>query len=257
MSRATGQSVLRGRFSFLFHPISRDALYAAFSDPILGLYTNNASAPLNVRAGLRQLYKFGLYSHCAYINETAGLCANTTVAYEFQPYTVITSDMLSNYSGYTNAIIHNSTFANSSSLGGFSHSAYYLLLLGAVLAIVSLVTSVRSRCRSLVLAYPRLLHRGVIKHTIAFFLSTSCAILASILVLAGSALWTVIIKKAEDINTWSVDVQSVQVPLGIQVSAGHGLYLVWAAFACLVTSIIPYMIRSVPLRRLIPTIPRP
>lgn len=119
-------------------------MYAAFSDPILGLYTNNASAPLNARAGLRQLYKFGLYKHCAYVNETAGLCTNGTAAYGFQPYTVITGDMLSNYSGYTNAIINNATFANSSSLGNNSRSAYYLLLLGAILGVISLVASVRS-----------------------------------------------------------------------------------------------------------------
>ena len=121
----------------------REALHAAFSDPILGLYTDNASAPLNVRAGLRQLYTFGLYSHCAYVNETAGSCANTTAAYQFQPYAVITSDMLSNYSGYTDAIIHNATFADSSSLGASSRSAYYLLLLGSILATISLVTFVR------------------------------------------------------------------------------------------------------------------
>ena len=127
------------------HPIPRDALFSAFSDPILGLYTNNASAPLNVRAGLRQLYKFGLYSHCAYVNKTAGLCSNTTAAYQFQPYMVITNDMLSNYSGYTDAIIHNATFADSSSLGRSSRSAYYLLLLGSILATVSLATLVPSR----------------------------------------------------------------------------------------------------------------
>jgi len=198
-----------------------DALHAAFSDPILGLYTNNASAPLNVRAGLRQLYKFGLYSHCAYVNETAGLCTNTTAAYPFQPYIVITNDMLSNYSGYTDAIIHNATFASSSSLGKSSRSAYYLLLLGSILATISLVT-------------------GVIKHTWTFFVSTSSAIVASIFVLAGSALWTTLIKRAEDINTWTV--RPVQVPLGIEVSTGIGLYLSWAAFACLATSVIPYMI---------------
>lgn len=128
-------------------------MFAAFSDPILGLYTNNASAPLNVRAGLRQLYKFGLYSHCAYVNETAGLCTNTTAAYGFQPYTVINNDMLANYSGYTAAIIHNATFANSDSLGGSSRSAYYLLLLGAIVSIVSLVTLVRSHYKSLILAH--------------------------------------------------------------------------------------------------------
>jgi len=126
----------------LSHPAPRDALFAAFSDPILGLYTGNASAPLNVHAGLRQLYKFGLYSHCAYVNTTAGLCTNTTAAYQFRPYTVITNDMLSNYSGYTSAIIPNATFADSSSLGKSSRSAYYLLLLGSILATISLATFV-------------------------------------------------------------------------------------------------------------------
>ena len=144
---------------FPSHPASRDALFSAFSDPILGLYTNNASAPLDVRAGLRQLYKFGLYSHCAYVNKTAGLCGNTTAGYQFQPYVVITSDMLSNYSGYTDAIIHNATFADSSSLGRSSRSAYYLLLLGSILATVSLVTFVRSPPGSFVSANWPLSHQ--------------------------------------------------------------------------------------------------
>ena len=137
-------SQCRERGPFPSDTAFRDALHAAFSDPILGLYTGNASAPLNVRAGLRQLYKFGIYSHCAYTNETAGLCTNTTAAYQFRPYTVITSDMLSNYSGYTDAIIHNATFADSSSLGASARSAYYLLLLGSILATISLATFVRS-----------------------------------------------------------------------------------------------------------------
>lgn len=236
----------------LFPPNSapRDALHAAFSDPILGLYTNNASAPLNVRAGLRQLYKFGLYSHCAYVNETAGLCTNTTAAYPFQPYTVITGDMLSNYSGYTDAIVHNATFAGSSSLGKSSRSAYYLLLLGSILATISLVTFVPSCQRIFCLGSPAfVLFSGVIKHTWTFFISTSSAIVASIFVLAASALWTTAIKRAEDINTWTV--RPVQVPLGIEVSTGIGLYLSWAAFACLATSVIPYMIRSVLRYRLL------
>ena len=94
----------------------------------------------------------------------------------------------------------------------------------------------------------------MIKHTWAFFLSTSAAIVASIFVLAGSALWTVAIKRAETINAWTV--QPAQVPLGIEVSVGIGLYLAWAAFACLVTSVIPYMIRSVLPFRLISMIRR-
>jgi hypothetical protein len=72
------------------------------------------------------------------------LCGNTTAAYKFQPYTVITNDMLSNYSGYTDAIINNATFADSSSLGASSRSAYFLLLLGSILATISLATFVLS-----------------------------------------------------------------------------------------------------------------
>ena len=95
----------------------------------------------------------------------------------------------------------------------------------------------------------------MIKHTWAFFVSTSSAIVASIFVLAGSAVWTVLIKRAGDVNSWIV--RPAQVPLGIEVSTGIGLYLAWAAFGCLVTSIIPYSIRYVPPNHLILTFPGP
>lgn len=94
----------------------------------------------------------------------------------------------------------------------------------------------------------------MLKHTWSFFVSTSAAVIASIFVLAASALWTALIKRAGDVNTWTV--RPAQVPLGIEVSTGVGLYLTWAAFACLATSIIPYSLRSVPLFHLILAIPR-
>jgi hypothetical protein len=34
-----------------------------------------------------------------------------------------------------------------------------------------------------------------------------------------------------------------QIPLGVHVQAGPGLYLLWAAFAALFASVVPYMIR--------------
>ena len=126
----------------LSHPALRNALSTALSDPIVGLYTDNASAPLNAHTGLRRVYKFGLYSHCAYTNKTSGLCTSLTFAYQFQPYAVITSDMRSNYSDITDAIIRNSTFANSLSLGRSSRAAYYLLLFGLILSTISMLTSV-------------------------------------------------------------------------------------------------------------------
>jgi len=200
------------------------ALAAAFApDEIQGLYTTNATAPLGVGAGLRQLYKFGLYGHCAFEADGLGICTNVTAANRFEPYNILTSDMVSNYSTYTSAIIVNATFRDSNYLGGESHSAYYLLLLGSVFATISLFT-------------------GVIKHTWAFFLSTGSAVLSSVLVLSGAAIWTVIIQKCQSVGDIIIGPAGRREPLGILISTGPGLYLAWASFACLVVSIVPYMI---------------
>jgi len=200
------------------------ALAASFApDPIQNLYTNNATAPLGDGAGLRQLYKFGLYNYCAFVLDGQGTCTNHTIANRFHPYIALTADMSANYSFYTDNIILNTTFRDSNYLGKESHSAYYLLLLGAVCAAISLLT-------------------GVIKHTWAFFLSTGSAVLSSILVLSGSAIWTVIIQKSQSVQNILAGPPGGRVPVGIVVSTGPGLYLAWASFACLVVSIVPYMI---------------
>jgi len=130
------------RGPLLSHHVFRNALSFAFNDSIIGLYTDDVSAPLNNHTGLRRFYKFGLYSHCAYVNETAGLCSKASGLYVFQPYKTITNDMPSNYSDHTNAIIHNTTFSNSILLGGSSHIARRFLLSGVTAALMALIMSV-------------------------------------------------------------------------------------------------------------------
>ena len=126
---------------FFNSPSNREALHTAFNpDPINGLYTYNASAPLGVSAGLRQLYEFGLYSHCAYTNATAGICSNHTVPGKFLPYDVITGDMAANYSQTTNTVLLNTIFHNSGYLGTESKAAYYLILLGTICTFMALGT---------------------------------------------------------------------------------------------------------------------
>ena len=115
------------------------ALNNALFDPILGLYTNNASLPLQQGLGLRQYYEFGLYSYCGYINSTAGTCGNHTAATPFHPYEAITSDMLSNFSSITTVILTNTTLINSKYLGESSGSAYWTLLFGTLLTAVTIV----------------------------------------------------------------------------------------------------------------------
>jgi hypothetical protein len=122
--------------------ICSQGLEQAFGDTIQSLYTNNASAPLNAQAGLRQVYLFGLYTHCAYVDANLGICGNHTTPSRFQPYGTITSDMLANYSQFSNAIIVNTTFRNDQYLGSSSKAAYYLFLLGTLCAGLAVITLV-------------------------------------------------------------------------------------------------------------------
>ncbi|KZT06311.1 uncharacterized protein LAESUDRAFT_700706 [Laetiporus sulphureus 93-53] len=199
------------------------ALHTALSDPIEGLYTTNASAPLQKQAGLRNFYDFGLYSYCAYVNHTAGTCSNHTTANRFEPFQVITADMLANYSDLTDYIISPTTFTDLPYLGQFSNGAYYLLLIGTICAAIALLS-------------------GIIKHPLTFLCSTAFAIIGSAMLLVGATIWTVIVHKAQSINKVQVGTTSDTSPLEIVVSMGDGIYLAWAAFALLVASIMPYMI---------------
>jgi hypothetical protein len=117
------------------------ALNSVLLDPIDGLYTFNATAPLESGVGIRQVYLFGIYSHCGYINDKNGVCSNRTVASRFQPYDALTLDMRQNYTTITAAIILNTTFRESNYLGSSSKAAYYVLLLGTICVALALFTS--------------------------------------------------------------------------------------------------------------------
>jgi len=83
--------------------------------------------------------------------------------------------------------------------------------------------------------------RGLVKHTVAFLVSTCFAILGSLLLLIGASIWTVAIKRVNPIN--ALVVARTSIPLGISISIGSGLYMIWAAFTCLLLSTVPYMLR--------------
>jgi len=201
-----------------------DAIHSAIIDPVFGLYTNNASAPLQDGAGLRQTYKFGIYSHCAYVNNTAGRCGNETIGEQFKPYDAITTDMSGNWTIFSQSFIPDSTtFRNSNFLGHNSKAAYWMLLLGMLCGAAAFIM-------------------GIAKHNMTFLVSTLFAIAGSLLLLIGASIWTVIIQRSAAINDLLVNVGNQSTPLGIIVSVGPGLFLTWAAFACLVVSVVPYMI---------------
>jgi hypothetical protein len=83
---------------------------------------------------------------------------------------------------------------------------------------------------------------GVYKHTLAFFASACLAILATVFTLTGAALWTTAINTSESVN--GLILNTTNIPLGIEVSSGSGLSLLWAAVGLLIASLVPYLIRS-------------
>ncbi|KAF9535745.1 actin cortical patch SUR7/pH-response regulator pali [Crepidotus variabilis] len=190
------------------------------------LYTNNSAAPLDAGAGLRQVYGFGFYNYCAYVDDKSGICSNHTTAQRYTPYDIITSDMQFNYSFFSQSFIpDNTTFRSSKYLSESSKAGYYLILLGTICAALALLT-------------------GIAKNNLTFFLSSIFSISGTLLLLIGASIWTTIIHKSEDINkvVYSLPGGSSTIPLGITVAAGKGLYLTWGAFICMFLSIIPYVI---------------
>ncbi|KAF9526500.1 hypothetical protein CPB83DRAFT_816825 [Crepidotus variabilis] len=224
-------------------------------NPVSALYTSNATAPLQAQAGLRQYYEFGLYSYCGFVSATNGstpsnnqsswvssgatpnpsigpghgICTNHTFAKAFKPYDYITADMTQNYTILTNNFLGNitpsPTILDSKYLSETSKAAYWMLFLGTICGAVALLCGI-----------PR-------SHT-TFFFSSLFALASAMLLLIASAIWTVLVKKCESINTILLEVvnSSERVPVGIVIQAGTGLWIMWAACVCMVLSVIPYFI---------------
>lgn len=81
---------------------------------------------------------------------------------------------------------------------------------------------------------------GILRRTVLFLFSTTMSILSALFILIGVAIWTAIVKKVESVNTMQI---ATGILSGIEVSYGNGIYLSWAAFACLFAATIPSMIR--------------
>jgi len=201
-----------------------NALFIAQSDPVDGLYTQNASAPLQQEAGLRQLYAWGFYSYCAYTSPEQGICSNTTIGHKFLPFDTLLADVPARYQAETKFIITPTSFTDSRFLGSLSRGGYYLGLIGTVLTALAMFM-------------------GFKKGNLTFFLSAIFSILATLMILTSAAIWTALVAKAQAVNSQQIpDVSptSQPIPLGIIVSPGTGLWLLWSSFATLFLSTIPY-----------------
>ena len=92
---------------------------------------------------------------------------------------------------------------------------------------------------------------GIYKHTLSFLASACLSILATVFTLTAASLWTSAINTSESVN--GLILNTTNIPLGIEVSTGSGLSLLWAAAGLLIASLVPYLIRSDSPFCLIPT----
>lgn len=213
------------------------------------LYAPNGAVPLATGSGLRERYRWGLYSYCAYanphmpaiINSTTlanataaaistdtkdwqGLCSNSTAARKYKPYDAMIADMNEYWKGYTSGALPSGStdFRKSGTLGTYTASAYYLIILATLCVFFTFVL-------------------GILRYTYTFLLSTLLAVVATIMLLIAAAMWTAMVNMSKDINQFIIAGPS-NLPLGIQVTTGPGIYILWASFAMIFASILPYMI---------------
>jgi len=203
-----------------------NALFSATTDPIDSLYTTNTTAPLGANAGLRQLYAWGFYDFCAYTASNQGICSNTSVGHTFRPFDSLVADVPLKFRVQTEFIIPSGSFTNSVLLASLSRSGYFLCLIATILAGLAMFI-------------------GLKRGNLSFFLSSTMSILAALMILTCASMWTALVVRAETINHAVVNTNATvqpasAVPLGIKVSFGTGMWLLWASCVTLFLSAIPY-----------------
>ncbi|XAO27619.1 hypothetical protein I312_106477 [Cryptococcus bacillisporus CA1280] len=178
-------------------------------------------------SGLRQYYRFGMYNACGYQKDGGGICNTSTFAYPMEPLGGMIGDVPAKFRKQTVDIIPTSTFKDNSYNHGMTRAGTGLIFVGSCGAALALIF-------------------GVIKLRLTFFIASICASVGAFLLMLGAALWTAVIAK----DAW---LQNVKVQhgykLGIYVTAGPSLYLVWVAFAFTSLSCLPYVIACCTYRK--------
>jgi hypothetical protein len=87
---------------------------------------------------------------------------------------------------------------------------------------------------------------GLVKHRLFFFAAAVCAGVAAFFLMVGAAIWTSIVAKDSWLKIVKVEGGT---KLGILVTAGPGLYLTWVSFVLVSLSVAPYVISCCTFRK--------
>lgn len=186
---------------------------------LTGIYASNQGAAEGAGNGIKNEYRWGLYSYCG--GATSGsdrACSSRSFGYEFQPLDVLESDATSQNSGAVASAAPTGTFSNSSYLGKFSKAANYLAFIGTVIIGVSFLVA-------------------FLAHRFAFLLASLLALLACACFFVAAAIWTAIIYKARHSIADSTS--------GLVLHYGNALWMEWAAAVAAFLSVIPLLIACI------------
>ncbi|KAH7340398.1 hypothetical protein B0J17DRAFT_651191 [Rhizoctonia solani] len=120
-----------------------------------------------------------------------------------------------------------SAFVDSVYLADYTRAGFWLVFLGTLAAGIAFLS-------------------GLYKSTMTFMISTVFSMFGAGCLLIGASILTAVLNKAKSINNYTV---ADGTPLGIIVSTGSSLSLIWAAFVLLFISMGPYLISCSTFRK--------
>ncbi|KAK4046104.1 hypothetical protein OIV83_006357 [Microbotryomycetes sp. JL201] len=174
--------------------------------------------------GLRKVYEFGLWNYCS-TNGAVGssprsYCTRRGFGSTIQPAIVLQQDIPERFAPALTQVLPDSVFTADAYLGTYTKAATYLIFVGSIAAALVMLI-------------------GLIAQRFAFFLGSLLALLSFLSLAVGLVIYTVIISRVIS----SIDSATVQgVDLGVSVSYGYSLWILWAATGVMLLSILPFAI---------------
>ncbi|GAA6020475.1 hypothetical protein JCM10207_000015 [Rhodosporidiobolus poonsookiae] len=172
--------------------------------------------------GLRKGYEWGLWSYCTTngdLGSARSYCLERSIdGSHFRPADVLLQDIPEKYSDLLKQVLPDNVFTANNYLGDYTRGATYATMAGALCAALAALI-------------------GLFARRFAFVLAALLSIVAFLALAAGNVIYTVIFNRAiQAIN----DATANGVDVGVTVSYGNALWIMWAATALMLFSILPF-----------------
>ncbi|GAA5875805.1 hypothetical protein JCM8547_005319 [Rhodosporidiobolus lusitaniae] len=195
-----------------------------YSTQVLGEGYFTKKTNETIHTGLRKSYEWAFWSYCTTngdLGSSRSYCLERSIdGPRFHPAQVLLEDIPETYATLLKDVLPDTVFTADDYLSSYTRGATYATMVGALCAALSALFALFAR-------------RG------AFILASLLAIISFLGLAVGNVIWTVIVNRAiKGIN----DATTAGTDLGITVSYGNALWIMWAATALMLASILPLAI---------------